>query len=77
MQRCVWNALERERYLCACVEAVDSFGKKVPEELHEKAMGELQVALVNMRHWVWDCPKLSALSRVVLHKRQGRSRTYA
>lgn len=56
MQRCVWNALERERYLCACVEAVDSFGKKVPEELREKAMGELQVALVNMRHWVWDCP---------------------
>ncbi|KPA83114.1 putative mitochondrial hypothetical protein [Leptomonas pyrrhocoris] len=56
VQRCVWNALERERYLCACVEAVDSFAKKVPEELREKAMGELEVALVNMRHWVWDCP---------------------
>lgn len=56
VQRCVWNALERERYLCACVEAVDSFGKKVPEELRQKAMSELEVALVSMRHWVWDCP---------------------
>ncbi|CAJ1014869.1 conserved hypothetical protein [Leishmania braziliensis MHOM/BR/75/M2904] len=56
VQRCVWNALERERYLCACVEAVDSFGKKVPEELRQKVMPELEVALVSMRHWVWDCP---------------------
>ncbi|KPI90420.1 hypothetical protein ABL78_0496 [Leptomonas seymouri] len=56
VQRCVWNALERERYLCACVEAVDSFAKKVPEEFRTKAMGELELALVNMRHWVWDCP---------------------
>ncbi|KAG5498616.1 hypothetical protein JKF63_02902 [Porcisia hertigi] len=56
VQRCVWNALERERYLCACVEAVDSFSKKVPEELREKLMPELEMAMVSMRHWIWDCP---------------------
>ncbi|EPY36918.1 hypothetical protein AGDE_06677 [Angomonas deanei] len=56
VQRTVWNALERERYLCACVEAVDSFAEKVPEEFREKAVGELELHLVNMRHWVYDCP---------------------
>ncbi|EPY25945.1 hypothetical protein STCU_01147 [Strigomonas culicis] len=56
VQRNIFNALERERYLCACVEAVDSFREKVPEEFREKAMGELEVHLVNMRHWVFDCP---------------------
>lgn len=56
VQRQVWNALERERYLCGCVEAVDSFGRKVPEEFKQKSTAELEVALVNMRHWVWDCP---------------------
>lgn len=56
VQRCVWNALERERYLCACVEAVDSFGKIVPEEFRAKAMSELELKLTNMRHWINDCP---------------------
>lgn len=56
VQRSVWNALERERYLCGCVEAVDSFREKVPEEFREKAMGELEVHLVNLRSWINDCP---------------------
>ncbi|CCW61688.1 unnamed protein product [Phytomonas sp. EM1] len=56
IQRAVWNALERERYLCACVAAVESLQKQIPEEFREKAMSELKVTLVNVRHWVSDCP---------------------
>lgn len=56
IQRKVWNALERERYLCGCVDAVESFKKKVPEEFREKAIGELELTLTNMRHWCYDCP---------------------
>lgn len=56
VQREVWNALERERYLCACVDAVESYKTKIPEEFRQKAIGELEVSLVNMRHWCYDCP---------------------
>ncbi|CCW68013.1 unnamed protein product [Phytomonas sp. Hart1] len=56
IQREVWNALERERYLCACVEVVESLRKQIPEEFSEKAMSEMQLVLVNLRHWVCDCP---------------------
>ncbi|KAH9579782.1 hypothetical protein LSM04_001401 [Trypanosoma melophagium] len=56
VQRDVWNALERERYLEGCVEVVESFKRKVPAEFANKAIGELQNDLTNMRHWIWDCP---------------------
>ncbi|ESL09898.1 hypothetical protein TRSC58_02377 [Trypanosoma rangeli SC58] len=56
MQREIWNALERERYLMGCVEIVESFKKKVPEEFAAKAIAELETELSTMRHWVWDCP---------------------
>lgn len=56
MQRTVYNQLERERYLCGCVEAVEAVRAKVPEELYEKVMGELDLYLTNLRHWVNGCP---------------------
>lgn len=56
MQRTVYNQLERERYLCGCVEAVEAIRAKVPEELEQKVMGELDVHLTNLRHWVNGCP---------------------
>ncbi|KEG12424.1 succinate dehydrogenase subunit [Trypanosoma grayi] len=56
VQREVWNAVERERYLAGCVEIVESFKRKIPKEFASKAIGELENDLVNMRHWVWDCP---------------------
>ncbi|RNF15729.1 succinate dehydrogenase subunit [Trypanosoma conorhini] len=56
VQREVWNALERERYLMGCVEIVESFKTKVPAEFAAKAIGELETELGTVRHWVWDCP---------------------
>ncbi|KAG8348469.1 hypothetical protein TRVL_00718 [Trypanosoma vivax] len=61
VQRDVWNALERERYLAGCVEAVELFKREVPQEFSEKALGELENHLTNMRHWVWDCPNAKRL----------------
>nr|CCC90964.1 unnamed protein product [Trypanosoma congolense IL3000] len=58
MQRDVWNAFERERYLAGCLEVVEEFKKEVPEEFASKAVEELQNHLTSMRHWVWDCPNV-------------------
>lgn len=56
MHRTVFNQLERERYLCGCVEAVEAVRAKVPDALKEKVMGELDLHLTNLRHWVNGCP---------------------
>lgn len=56
MQRTIFNQLERERYLCGCVEAVERVRNTVPQELEEKVMRELDLHLVNLRHWVNGCP---------------------
>eukprot|EP00796_Vickermania_ingenoplastis_P005853 gene5853-4176_t len=56
MQRTIFNQLERERYLCGCVEMVEELRKTVPEELSEKVMGEIDLHLTNLRHWVNGCP---------------------
>ncbi|AAZ11811.1 hypothetical protein, conserved [Trypanosoma brucei brucei TREU927] len=58
MQRDVWNALERERYLAGCLEVVETFKKEIPQEFAKKAIEELQNDLTAMRHWVWDCPNV-------------------
>lgn len=55
-QRSVFNALERERYLAGAVEAVEDVRAKVPAELEQKVMSELDLHLVNLRHWFNDCP---------------------
>lgn len=56
MQREVFDALEREKILAACVEIVEEFKATVPAEFARKAVGELDNHLMTMRHWVWDCP---------------------
>lgn len=56
MQREVWDAFEREKILASCVELVEEFKKNVPAEFYRKSVGELDNHLMNMRHWVWDCP---------------------
>jgi hypothetical protein len=56
MQRHVFDALEREKILAACVAAVDDFKARVPAEFSRKATAELDTYLANMRHWIWDCP---------------------
>lgn len=56
MQRTVFNQLERERYLCGCVELVEGVRAKVPEMLQEKVMGELDMYITCLRHWVNGCP---------------------
>lgn len=56
MQREVFEAIEREKILAQCVELVEEFKQKVPAEFSRKAVGELDNHLMNMRHWIWDCP---------------------
>lgn len=56
MQRTIFNQVERERYLCGCVEMVEELRKKVPAELEQKIMGEIDLHLTNLRHWVNGCP---------------------
>lgn len=56
MQREVFDAFEREKILAGCVQIVEDFKKTVPVDFHRKAVGELDNHLMNMRHWVWDCP---------------------
>ncbi|CUG06687.1 Hypothetical protein, putative [Bodo saltans] len=56
MQREVFDAFEREKILAGCVEIVDDFKKRVPVDFSRKAVGELDNHLMNMRHWIWDCP---------------------
>lgn len=56
MQREVFDAFEREKILAGCVEIVEDFKKRVPVDFNRKAVGELDNHLMNMRHWIWDCP---------------------
>lgn len=56
MQREVFDGLEREKILAGCVDIVEEFKQIVPEDFKRKAVGELDNHLMNMRHWIWDCP---------------------
>lgn len=56
MQREVFDAFEREKILAGCVELCEEFKNEVPSDFKRKAVGELENHLMNMRHWIWDCP---------------------
>lgn len=56
MQREVFDAFEREKILAGCVELSEEFKEMVPSDFRRKAIGELENHLMNMKHWIWDCP---------------------
>jgi hypothetical protein len=56
MQREVFDPLEREKLLAACVEAVDAWTAEVPSVFQRKVKMELELHVSNLRHWVNDSP---------------------
>eukprot|EP01060_Flectonema_neradi_P004957 TRINITY_DN1327_c0_g2_i1.p1 TRINITY_DN1327_c0_g2~~TRINITY_DN1327_c0_g2_i1.p1 ORF type:complete len:219 (+),score=33.84 TRINITY_DN1327_c0_g2_i1:44-700(+) len=60
MQREVFAAPEREMILASCTELCEKFAADVPSEFRRKATKDLEWHLWNLRHWVWDAPRVKA-----------------